>query len=157
MEVNNSLVFNATVGQPPQVSPRAVNPPAQQPSRPVQQIERAEPAPVQVQTPAPAPAPAPSPVDFEFRAEGERSERLPQNEIEATDVMISRAIDDANRQLAVSNFHLSYGIHEPTNMVMVRVYDSESQEVIREIPPESRLDVVAKIRELAGIMLDNVI
>ena len=38
---------------------------------------------------------------------------------------------------------------------MVKVINSETNEVIREIPPEKILDLVAKMWELAGILVDE--
>jgi len=39
--------------------------------------------------------------------------------------------------------------------VRVKVLDSETNEVIREIPPEKILDMVAKMWELAGLIVDE--
>jgi flagellar protein FlaG len=38
---------------------------------------------------------------------------------------------------------------------MVKVVDTETQEVIREIPSEKILDMVANILEMAGILVDE--
>ncbi|MDD4707168.1 MAG: flagellar protein FlaG, partial [Firmicutes bacterium] len=39
--------------------------------------------------------------------------------------------------------------------IMVKVINDETDEIIREIPPEKILDMVAKIWELAGLMVDR--
>jgi flagellar protein FlaG len=72
-----------------------------------------------------------------------------------TDRMIEQAIEDANKVLAPNSFRLSYNIHEATNRVMVRVYDTDTNEIVREVPTESRLDILAKIVELTGLMFDG--
>jgi uncharacterized FlaG/YvyC family protein len=73
-----------------------------------------------------------------------------------SDSMIHRAAEGANRALAYSSseFRLSYSVHEDTNRVTVRVYDADTQEVIREIPPESKLDTLARILEVAGLLVN---
>ena len=38
---------------------------------------------------------------------------------------------------------------------MVKVINEETGEIIREIPPEKILDMVAKMWELAGILVDR--
>jgi len=38
---------------------------------------------------------------------------------------------------------------------MIKVINSETDEVIREIPPEKILDLIAKLWELAGIIVDE--
>ena len=47
-----------------------------------------------------------------------------------------------------------FGIHEKTNRVTIKLVDRETQEVIKEIPPEKTLDLLAKRMELAGVMVD---
>ena len=38
---------------------------------------------------------------------------------------------------------------------MVQIINSETNEVVREIPPEKVLDMVARMWELAGIIVDR--
>lgn len=65
------------------------------------------------------------------------------------------AIEKANKTLMGVNTSFEFTIHEQTKEIMVRVINSETNEVIREIPPEKILDLVAKIWELAGILVDE--
>ncbi|MNC25145.1 flagellar protein FlaG [compost metagenome] len=50
---------------------------------------------------------------------------------------------------------LDISIHEKTHKLMVKVMNKETGELIREVPPEKTLDLVAKMMELAGIMIDE--
>jgi len=50
---------------------------------------------------------------------------------------------------------LDFSIHKQTNQIMVKVLNKETGELIREIPPEKTLDFVAKMREMAGILIDE--
>ncbi|MEZ3477619.1 MAG: flagellar protein FlaG [Lachnospiraceae bacterium] len=47
-----------------------------------------------------------------------------------------------------------FGIHEKTNRITIKLVDKETQKVIKEIPPERTLDLLAKRMELAGVMVD---
>ena len=47
-----------------------------------------------------------------------------------------------------------FGIHEKTNRITIKLVDRDTQEVIKEIPPEKTLDLLAKRLELAGVMVD---
>jgi len=76
-------------------------------------------------------------------------------EEDISDFMLENAFSGANRALAGGSFSLSYVLHEATNMVAVSVLDSETGEVIREIPPESRLDLYARIAEFTGLLFDQ--
>lgn len=48
-----------------------------------------------------------------------------------------------------------FGIHEGTNRVMIKIVDQESKDVIKEYPPEQTLDMIQKVWEMAGIMVDE--
>lgn len=70
---------------------------------------------------------------------------------------LSNAIDIANENLKsmMIRKEFSYRIHEETNRVIVDVKNSETGEIIREIPSEDDLDMIAKMQELAGIFIDE--
>ena len=48
-----------------------------------------------------------------------------------------------------------FGYNEPTNRITIKIKDKETNEVIREIPSEKALEMLAKAWELAGIMVDE--
>ena len=64
-------------------------------------------------------------------------------------------IERANKAIAGSTCNFEYSIHEGTKEIMVKVIDQDTKEVIREIPPEKILDMVAKMWEMAGILVDE--
>ncbi|MDR2183092.1 MAG: flagellar protein FlaG [Clostridiales bacterium] len=72
-----------------------------------------------------------------------------------TDVMLERAFDDANRVLRGGSFRLSYATHEDSGRIMVTVHEAQSDEVLRQIPMESRLDIYARITEFVGLLFDQ--
>ena len=74
---------------------------------------------------------------------------------QVSEKMIIGAIERANKALAISNRSLEFSVHEKTKEIMVKVVDTETQEVIREIPSEKILDLVANILEMAGILVDE--
>ena len=55
---------------------------------------------------------------------------------------------------ALPHSEAKFGIHEKTNRVTIKLVDKDTQEVIKEIPPEKTLDLLAKRMELAGVMVD---
>jgi len=64
-------------------------------------------------------------------------------------------IEKANKAITGATCRFEYSIHEGTKEIMVKVINKETQEVIREIPPEKILDMVAKMWELVGILVDE--
>lgn len=66
-----------------------------------------------------------------------------------------RTIENAVKSLQGPQTTLDISIHEKTHEIMVKVLNKDTGELIREIPPEKTLDLVAKMMELAGILVDE--
>lgn len=62
---------------------------------------------------------------------------------------------EATEAISVVNRELSFRVHEGTGRPLIQLIESDSKEVIREIPSEKMLDVVAGIWELAGLIVDR--
>ncbi len=75
--------------------------------------------------------------------------------ITISEAQLIKAIERALKALQGKTTSLEYSIHEKTKQIMVKVRDTETGEVIREIPPEKNLDFLAKIWETAGIFVDE--
>lgn len=67
--------------------------------------------------------------------------------------MIRQAVDEMQKKM--TNSEVQFGIHEGTNRVTIKIIDKETKEVIKELPPEKTLDMIAKAWELAGILVDE--
>jgi len=72
---------------------------------------------------------------------------------EASQDQLRKAVEDLNKKM--SNSEVAFGFHEGTNRVMIKIIDKETKKVIKELPPEKTLDLIAKAWELAGIMVDE--
>lgn len=68
---------------------------------------------------------------------------------------IKKAVSDINKSAAGSQSEAIFGIHEKTNRVTIKIIDKKTKEVIKEFPPEKTLDMIAKVWEMAGIMVDE--
>ncbi|MGN0141576.1 MAG: flagellar protein FlaG [Roseburia sp.] len=66
---------------------------------------------------------------------------------------LKNAVEDLNKQMHDSE--AIFGIHDKTNRVTIKIVDKETKEVIKEYPPEQTLDMIAKVWEIAGIMVDE--
>lgn len=66
---------------------------------------------------------------------------------------IKRAVESINKSNPQTE--AVFGIHEGTNRVTIKIVDKESKEVIKEFPPEKTLDMIEKIWEMAGILVDE--
>lgn len=69
--------------------------------------------------------------------------------------VLEESIDKLNQVLMTVNPRFEFRVHEETNRLIVRVWDKDTEELIREIPPEQILDIVASIEEMVGILVDK--
>ena len=69
--------------------------------------------------------------------------------------LIMESIETANRKILGPEKEFEFAIHKETKQIMVKVLDKNTQEVLREIPPEKVLDAVARMCEIAGIFMDE--
>lgn len=67
--------------------------------------------------------------------------------------MIKKSVEDMNKKMF--NSEAQFGIHEGTNRVTIKIVDKTTKEVIKELPPEKTLDMIAKAWEMAGLMVDE--
>lgn len=116
-------------------------------------------------TAAPAAASAPEPVAKpeapETTAAVREAPRNPQDEDEAAqqektaaqNAQVKKAVEDLSRQM--KNSVAVFGIHEKTNRVTIKIVDKSTEKVIKEFPPEETLDMIAKVWEVAGILVDE--
>ncbi len=68
---------------------------------------------------------------------------------------LKKAIAEMNKKINNSNEEAVFGVHEDTNRIMIKIMDKETKEVIKEFPPEKTLDMIARIWEMAGILVDE--
>lgn len=55
------------------------------------------------------------------------------------------------------NQRLSFVLHKESGRMQVQVIDKVTQEVLKELPATEILDVVAKIRQMVGVLLDKMV
>lgn len=68
---------------------------------------------------------------------------------------IENALRDINTKIRPTHTECQFSYHEQTKRIAIKVLDQDTGEVIREIPPEKTLDMIAKTLELAGILVDE--
>ena len=71
--------------------------------------------------------------------------------------LLEEAVEKANRTMETYNTELQFVIHEESGELMVKVIDGRDGSVIREVPPEYVLRLVAHIKKMLGIIIDKFI
>lgn len=74
-------------------------------------------------------------------------------EQQASNDQIRKAVEQLNKSMA--NSEAVFGIHEGTNRVTIKIVDKSTKEVIKELPPEKTLDMIARVWDMAGILVDE--
>lgn len=66
---------------------------------------------------------------------------------------LKKAAEEINRHL--TNSEAVFGVHDRTNRITIKIVDKDTKEVLKEYPPEKTLDMIAKVWEMAGLMVDE--
>lgn len=72
----------------------------------------------------------------------------------AKSAQIKKAVEEINKNM-INTSEAIFGIHEETNRVTIKIVDKNTKEVVKEYPPEKTLDMIAKVWEMAGLMVDE--
>jgi flagellar protein FlaG len=76
-------------------------------------------------------------------------------EKENNEIEVKNAVAKINKVLEGEGSHLQYEKHDVLNQMIIRVIDNKTNEVINEIPSKKILDMVAKMCEMAGVLVDK--
>lgn len=68
---------------------------------------------------------------------------------------IISSIEKANKKLQGSATELSFSVHSGTKQIMIKILDTNTKEIVKEIPSEKILDMVANLMETAGLIIDK--
>lgn len=69
--------------------------------------------------------------------------------------VIDGALDKINKTVRIFNRSIHFSKHEESGRLWVKVIDTETKKVIREIPPEEILEIVARLEEMVGLLIDE--
>jgi uncharacterized FlaG/YvyC family protein len=72
--------------------------------------------------------------------------------------MLEEKTGQLNRALEIFNKRLRFEVHDETERIMVKILEKRTgntDEVIREIPPERVLDMLARLEEMIGLLIDE--
>ena len=72
-----------------------------------------------------------------------------------SEAFLRKAVEKANSTMVLYSRSLEFRVHERTHEIIVKVIDSDTKEVIREIPSEKILDMFASMLEQAGLLVDE--
>ena len=84
-----------------------------------------------------------------------KAERTSSEEQEMPAKQAKSMVDGMNKLLVSADSKLKFEFHEELNEYYVTIIDSQTDEVIREIPSKKLLDIHAAMREFVGLLVDR--
>lgn len=73
----------------------------------------------------------------------------------ASDKQIKDAISKANSKVKGNKTRCEFSYNEDTKRVSIKFVDEDTQEVLKEVPPEETLEMIKKMWDLAGLLVDE--
>lgn len=90
----------------------------------------------------------------EGQSKGNAGSNSNEQQQQPTNEQLKRAVEQLNKNM-MAHSEAVFGMHEDTNRVTIKIVDKDTKEVLKEFPPEKTLDMIAKVWEMAGILVDE--
>lgn len=69
---------------------------------------------------------------------------------------VKKAVDKINKLLEGEQTHAEYSYHDfYKNDILIKIVDDTTGKVIQEIPPKKIIDMIAKMCEMVGVLVDK--
>lgn len=75
--------------------------------------------------------------------------------VQITKEQIQQAVEKMNRTMETYSTELRFKFHEKSGEYSIKIVNPKDNTVIKEIPPESVLDMVAYFKEMLGLLVDK--
>ena len=101
----------------------------------------------------------PGPGGVRSEQQSDSALKLPVNAEEEKQVLpreeIEQIAEFLNESSQLFNVGLRFNINEDVDRVIVSVVNRDTDEVIRQIPPEEVVDLAARLNEMAGVLFNE--
>ena len=94
--------------------------------------------------------------------DGEEKEYFPQDDSDfhiapgtINEESVSRMTEELNELMNRINCNLEFSYNKEAGMMSVKMVDKETQEVIKELPPEEMLENIVKAKDWLGAFIDE--
>lgn len=78
-----------------------------------------------------------------------------QNKEEPNEEDMQQMMKELNELMSRINCNLEFSYHKEVNVMSVKMIDKETQEVIKELPPEEMIDNMIQAKDWIGAFLDK--
>ncbi len=84
-----------------------------------------------------------------------RDPKVEERRTEVSEKEARQLAQDLNDALRPFNTELSFTVDKDTEKVVIKIVDSETQEIVRQIPAEDTLRLASRIKQLLGLLVDG--
>ena len=91
----------------------------------------------------------------EAPSQNQESQNQESTQFKPKEEQLQQALDRVKEGFEKVNIGFEYFIDEKTNREVVKVIDKDTKEVIRQFPPEEILNMLQKMYEMLGILIDK--
>jgi flagellar protein FlaG len=81
-----------------------------------------------------------------------KEERLSEEERKE---LVKKTITEMNAEFELKNYSIRFSIDDKLKEIVVKIVDTKTDEVIRQIPPDEVLRLRAHLKEMVGILLEE--
>ncbi|OGX68200.1 MAG: hypothetical protein A2189_01455 [Paenibacillus sp. RIFOXYA1_FULL_44_5] len=78
-----------------------------------------------------------------------------QSLLSVSELAVAKAVEQANKAINGVPKKFEYSVNKPTGQIVVKILDADTNELIREIPPEKILNLVSNLAKLNGAIIDE--
>ncbi|MEC9488402.1 MAG: flagellar protein FlaG [Halanaerobium sp.] len=96
-----------------------------------------------------------NPVKKRVSDEKEQAERKNGLSNKKLSEAIEKKVEDLNDIVDLLGRGIKFKLHKKTDFLMTQIIDVKTREVLKEMPPEEMLDLIARIEEMVGIIIDE--
>jgi flagellar protein FlaG len=89
------------------------------------------------------------------KREAVQTREAPKEQKKASREEMEKVAREINENLQAMNTELSFSVDTETNKVVLKIMNSKTHEVIRQIPAEEALRVSSHINRLLGLLIDG--
>jgi flagellar protein FlaG len=78
-----------------------------------------------------------------------------KNEEELTGKEVEEVVSFLNSSSDLFDLSLSFKVNTDLNRIVISVYDKETDEVVKQIPPKEIIDLAERLNEMVGVLFNE--
>ncbi|MBI5473873.1 MAG: flagellar protein FlaG [Ignavibacteriae bacterium] len=82
-------------------------------------------------------------------------EEATQKQQQVSQKDIEKVVNEINENLQAMHTELNFSVDKETDTMVLKIVNSKTQEVIRQIPAEDALRIASRLTKLLGILVDE--